>query len=102
MKKYKGMGIETTPIGVGIATGELVVGELGCNLRTEYTCIGRAANLGARICDHCNGGNVWISNETYELVKSNVFATQMSLDLKGIGKAVCVWNVEYILDDTAA
>mmetsp|Transcript_25896 Transcript_25896/g.36429 ORF Transcript_25896/g.36429 Transcript_25896/m.36429 type:complete len:103 (-) Transcript_25896:1086-1394(-) len=102
MKKYKGMGIETTPIGVGIATGELVVGELGCNLRTEYTCIGRAANLGARICDHCNGGSVWISNETYELVKSHVIASQLSLELKGIGKSVIVWNVDHILEDSPA
>jgi hypothetical protein len=27
------------------------VGEMGCSLRTDYTAIGRAANLGARICD---------------------------------------------------
>lgn len=32
--------------GVGIATGELIAGEYGCALRTDYTVIGRAANLG--------------------------------------------------------
>ena len=48
--QWRACGIPTGGLGVGIATGELIVGEFGCEQRTDYSVIGRAANLGARIC----------------------------------------------------
>lgn len=65
MQKWQENGIPPTPIGVGIATGELIAGEYGCALRTDYTVIGRAANLGARITGLATGGSVLCSEETY-------------------------------------
>lgn len=94
--KYIVYSIPATPIGVGIATGDLIVGEIGCALRTDYTAIGRAANLGARICDQAPGGAVVISKETYELVRGNVDATELKLSLKGIGE-VSVFHVHRII-----
>jgi class 3 adenylate cyclase len=38
MKKWANkLDSMNTPLGIGIATGDMVVGEIGCALRTDYT-----------------------------------------------------------------
>ena len=99
MDTWQARGIETVPIGIGIATGELTVGEMGCPQRTDYTAIGRAANLGSRLCSAAQGGQVLVSPATYDLVKDKVDATPITgLQLKGVDHDVTAYHVSRILD----
>jgi adenylate cyclase len=99
MDAWQARDLEPAPIGVGIATGELTVGEMGCPQRTDYTVIGRAANLGSRICGAATAGQVLISQATYDLIKDQVEATPVTgLHLKGVDHAVTAYHVTHILE----
>ncbi len=99
IKAWQVQGVEAAPIGVGIATGELIVGEMGSAQRTDYTVIGRAANLGARICSVAKAGQVLVSQATYDLVKEQVEATPITgLSLKGVDHDVVVYHVTHVRD----
>jgi adenylate cyclase len=99
MDTWHARGLEPAPIGVGIATGELTVGEMGCLRRTDYTVIGRAANLGSRICGVAKAGQVLISQATHDLIKDQVEATPVTgLHLKGVDQAVTAYHITHILE----
>ncbi len=99
MADWRARGIEPAALGIGIATGEVTVGEFGCEQRTDYTIIGHTANLGARICGVAKAGEVLVSPETYALIKDSVEATPVSgVHLKGIDAALTVYSVSRVLD----
>jgi adenylate cyclase len=94
MAEWLRRGIPAAPVGIGIATGQLIAGEMGCAERTEYTVIGPAANLGARLCSVAAAGQTLICQATYAQVREHVEALPLKgLQLKGIGRSVTAYSV---------
>ena len=53
-------------LGVGIATGETVVGAYGTHNRMEYTALGHTVNLASRLCSYAGAGEILTIAETIE------------------------------------
>ena len=82
------------PIGIGIDTGEVIVGNFGSAQRLEYTAIGHHINLAARLCGAADGDQILISTATYALIRDQVIAESVpALRLKGIAEAVEAYQV---------
>ena len=79
-------GIEGFNVRVGINTGLVVVGEVGSDLRVEYTAMGDAINLAARIEQNAPPGGVLITHDTYKPVRG-VFDVQPQEPISVKGKA---------------
>lgn len=82
------------PIGIGIDTGETIVGNLGSSHRSEYTAISRHVNIASRLCGIAEADQIVISENTYALARDRVIAAPLhGLKLKGIVEAVEAYQV---------
>ncbi|GAB5490228.1 MAG: hypothetical protein Phog2KO_04430 [Phototrophicaceae bacterium] len=87
--ELKAQGQELPAMGVGISTGEVIAGEFGPPIRTDYTAMGRVMNLGARLCSAALGEQIIISEKTAHDVKDKARTRQLEpLNLKGIQNIV--------------
>jgi class 3 adenylate cyclase/putative methionine-R-sulfoxide reductase with GAF domain len=91
LKKQYNIDVE---IGIGINTGEMVVGNIGCKQRMDYTVIGDSVNVAARLCGAAKGAEILITENTYAEVKKLVKVEELApITVKGKSKPLQLYRV---------
>ncbi len=81
-------------IRIGLNTGHVVVGEVGSNLAYEYTAMGDAVNLAARLQSAARPMTVLIGESTYRFVRPIFDSADLgAIPIKGKSEPVRVYEV---------
>lgn len=96
--KWQKEGRDSFEIGIGINSGEAVVGNLGSEQIFDYTAIGDTINLGSRLesinKEFPTQSQIIISEYTYELVKDRVVVNYLdTVKVKGKDIAVRIYEL---------
>jgi len=75
------MGLNAPPVGIGIVTGEVIVGNIGTEKQMDYTVLGHSVNLAARLCGAAEGMEILTVPETH---KSAQKALKQGVDFKNM------------------
>jgi class 3 adenylate cyclase len=72
MEIWKRRNLSGCELGIGINTGEMVVGNIGSHRRMDFTVLGHHVNLGARLCSAAKGGEILMSRRSFEMAKDSL------------------------------
>ena len=94
-EELKPLGLPPINVGIGISTGECIVGNMGSEFRFDYSVIGDAVNLGARLegqTRNYDGVDVLLSEETYRQCPSRAFTEVDRILVKGKTEKVTIYT----------
>jgi class 3 adenylate cyclase/CHASE2 domain-containing sensor protein len=78
MTEWQSQGRQIFTVGMGLNTGEVVMGNLGSSDRLNYTVIGDNVNTAARLYNVAKGGQTIISEATYNEVKDHFIVNELT------------------------
>ncbi|MEC8051106.1 MAG: adenylate/guanylate cyclase domain-containing protein [Myxococcota bacterium] len=82
-------------IRVGIATDEVMVGELSVDGHIEFTALGDGVNLSSRLQEKANPGSALVCSKTHAVLQNAFTLTSKpGLELKGFNDAYDAWLLE--------
>jgi class 3 adenylate cyclase/tetratricopeptide (TPR) repeat protein len=89
----RSQGLAVT-IRVGVNSGEIVIRGVGNDLHIEYTVVGQAANLAARLEQMAQPGSILTSSDTLQLAEGYIAVKSLGLvPVKGLAHPVQIYNV---------
>jgi len=91
------LGYPEVEMGIGINTGDLVVGNIGSQRRMKYGVVGHNVNLTSRIESYTVGGQIFISESTLEACGSILcIYDQIQVKPKGVKYPIVITEVSGI------
>ena len=92
-RKWRAEGLPDLQQGIGINTGEAVVGSIGSTRRLDYTAIGDAVNTAQRLQSLAVGGQILISANTLSYLDDEPAESLGAMTVKGKREAVNVFRL---------
>jgi adenylate cyclase len=90
-------GLPEVEMGIGVNTGEVVVGNIGSHKRTKYGVVGSHVNLTSRIESYTVGGQILISEATRREAGPDLeVVEQIEVEAKGIEQPITLYAVQGI------
>lgn len=84
-------------MGIGLHTGEAIIGNIGSQRRLKYDVIGHTVNLAARIESYSVGGQVLISTQTLDACGGVVqIAGEFQAQPKGVREPIMIYRIDAI------
>jgi adenylate cyclase len=82
-------------VGIGIVTGEVILGSIGSHDRLDYTVVGNQVNLCSRLSAMAGPREILIADSTFALVRDLVRAEKLeSIAVRGLAHPVDVYRME--------
>lgn len=93
-------GFPEFKMGIGISTGEVIVGNIGCERHMKYGVVGSSVNLAGRIESYAVGGQILISEATRQMADTELeIANVMTVSPKGLSGTANLYDVTGIGGD---
>jgi adenylate cyclase len=97
LSRWRALGLEVG-VGVGVASGFVTVGVIGGTERLEYTAVGPAVNLAARLCARAEAGQVLadarVVGSLGEASDRHRGKELETTELKGFARPVTIFTIE--------
>ncbi|HEY9628620.1 MAG TPA: adenylate/guanylate cyclase domain-containing protein [Coleofasciculaceae cyanobacterium] len=88
------LGLPELAMGIGINTGDVVVGNIGSEKRAKYGIVGSQVNLAYRIESYTRGGQILVSAATLKAAGASVKVSgKQQVQPKGISVPVTIYEV---------
>jgi adenylate cyclase len=95
-EQIRGNGLPYLKMGIGVNSGEVVVGNIGSQSRAKYGIVGSSVNLTERIQAMAKAGEVLLSRSAYARVAKDVIVrNSYKVQMKGIHEATELYVVEH-------
>jgi adenylate cyclase len=91
---WEARGLRSWTMGLGINTGPVTAGNIGSARRMDYTVIGDAVNLSSRLCANAAGGQILLSDSTFQLLDGTYPARRLDpIQVKGKETPVEIYQI---------
>lgn len=93
-KEGLNLGLPELKMGIGINSGELVVGNIGSTRRKKYGAVGSPINVAFRVQSQTSGGEILVTAPVHDQVATEVvFGPVRETELKGIDGMTTMYKV---------
>jgi adenylate cyclase len=95
-RELRDEGFPEIGVGMGLHTGEVIVGYIGSDRRSEYTAIGDAVNTASRLESNAHGGEILLSDATAQAAHSRYkLKPREPIMVKNRQQPVNLWEVDW-------